>query len=99
MSKKLRISRPAKNDLDEIWLFIAHDNLDAADRFVDYLMDRFPLLASSPRMGRKRDELAAGLRSFPVKSYVILYRLQGDGVEIVRVVHGSRDLQRIANEI
>jgi toxin ParE1/3/4 len=98
MSGKLEISRPAREDLDEIWFFIAQDNLSAADRFVDFLMDRFPLLAASPRMGRKRDELAPGLRSFPVKSYVILYRLVGNGVEIVRVVHGARDLQRVVDE-
>ncbi len=52
--------------LDEIWLFIAQDSLDAADRFVDFLTDKFPLLASSPRMGRRRDDLSPGLRGFPV---------------------------------
>jgi toxin ParE1/3/4 len=98
MSKKLEISRPARDDLDEIWLFIAQDDLAAADRFVDSLMDRFPLLASSPRMGRKRDELAPGLRSFPVKNYVVLYRVVGKGIKIVRVVHGARDLQRVVDE-
>ena len=41
VSRKVKVSRPAKNDLDEIWLYIAQDNLEAADRFVDSITDRF----------------------------------------------------------
>ncbi len=93
--KKFKVSRPAKEDLDEIWLHIAQDSLDAADRFVDYLTDRFPLLASSPRMGRTREDLAPGLRYHPVKNYVIYYRLQGSRIEIARVVRGTRDLKAL----
>lgn len=46
-------------------------------------------------MGRLRDELTEGLRSFPVGRYVIFYRIVQDGVEIVRVLHGARDLDSI----
>ncbi len=94
MSRKVKISRPAKKDLDEIWLFIAQDSLDAADRFVDSLTDKFPLLASSPLMGRSRDDLSPGLRCFPVKNYLILYRPLKT-IEIVRIVHGARDLKTL----
>ncbi len=95
MSRKVKVSLPAKNDLDEIWLFIAQDNLDAADRFVDFLTDKFPLLASSPQMGRRRDDLSPGLRGFPVKNYVILYRILKNRIEVARVVHGARDLKAL----
>ena len=44
-------------------------------------------------MGRTRNDLATGLRSFPVGNYVILYRPLENGVEVVRVVHGSRDIE------
>jgi len=46
-------------------------------------------------MGRLRDELADGLRSFPVGRYVIFYRPIPKGIEIVRVLHGARDLDAI----
>jgi len=46
-------------------------------------------------MGRARDELEVGLRSFPVGRYAIFYLPIPDGVEIVRVLHGARDLDAI----
>ncbi len=46
-------------------------------------------------MGRARPELPSGLRSFPVGNYLILYRPTDYGVEIVRVVHGSRDIEAL----
>ena len=52
-------------------------------------------LASTPGMGRTRDEIAEGLRSFPVGRYVIFYRTIPEGVEIVRVLHGSRDVDAL----
>jgi toxin ParE1/3/4 len=86
------VSDAASADLEEIWLFIAQDDPDAADRHLRNLVSRFPTLASMPEMGRLREEIAARLRSFPVGSYVIFYRPIAGGVEIVRVLHGARDL-------
>jgi toxin ParE1/3/4 len=54
-------------------------------------------LAGHPNLGRSRDELEEGIRSFPVGKYVIFYRVIPAGVEIVRVLHGSRDLNAIFN--
>jgi len=87
-----RISGAARADLDEIWFVIAQDDPLAADRFVHRLISRFPLLASTPYMGPARKELAPELRSFPVRKYIIFYRPIEGGVEIVRVLHGARDL-------
>lgn len=92
---KVRVSRLATKDLDEIWLFIAQDNLAAADRFVDSLTDSFPPLASFPRLGRSREDLGPGLRSFPVKSCLVVYRLRKDMVEIVRVIRAGRDINAL----
>lgn len=52
-------------------------------------------MAAQPNMGRGRDELTEGLRSLPVGRYVIFYRHIPGGVEIIRVLHGSRDLDAI----
>jgi toxin ParE1/3/4 len=86
-----RVSDVARSDLDEIWSYIAQDNMDAADRFIHALVSRFPTLAAMPLLGRQREELATRLRSFPVGNYVIFYRLMENGVEIARVLHGTRD--------
>ena len=86
-----RVSDAARSDLDEIWFYIALDNVDAADRFLRAIVSRFPRLASRPEMGRQREELAIRLRSFPVGNYLIFYRPTENGVEIARVLHGARD--------
>ncbi|HYG36287.1 MAG TPA: type II toxin-antitoxin system RelE/ParE family toxin [Clostridia bacterium] len=87
-----RVSDAARADLEEIWLFIAQDNIEAADQFIRTIVSRFPRLACMPYLGRKREELAPRLRSIPVANYVIFYRPFEDGVEIVRIIHGARDL-------
>jgi toxin ParE1/3/4 len=87
-----RVSEAAKTDLQEIWLFIAQDHPNAANRFIRVLISRFPKLASLPHMGRQREELSPRLRSFPVGRYVIFYRPIEDGIEVVRILHGARDL-------
>jgi toxin ParE1/3/4 len=90
-----RLTEEARQDLDEIWLYIAEDNPSAADGFLDTLYERFVLLAQQPFLGRARPELAPHLRSFPVGNYVIFYRPIDDGVEIARVLRGSRDIDAL----
>lgn len=90
---RVRLSKRAKGDLDEIWLYIARDSTKAADDFVEFLVSKLPLLAEQPEMGSRRPELAPDLRSFPVKNYLILYRKRESWLEIVRIVSGYRDLK------
>jgi toxin ParE1/3/4 len=85
----------AKSDLVEIWDYIADDSEARADSFVDMIDEKLLALASNPGMGRAGDELAQGLRSFPVGRCVIFYRSISEGVEIVRVLHGSRDIDAL----
>ena len=56
----------AKADLSDIWQFIAEDSDDQADAFIDLIDQKFQLLAQQSGLGRRREELAEGLRSFPV---------------------------------
>ena len=83
----------AKVDLAEIWEFIADDSDGHADAFIDLIDQKFQALAHQPGIGRRRDDLADGLRSFPVGRYVIFYITVSVGVQIVRVLHGARDLE------
>ncbi len=73
--KRVRLSKLAEADLDEIWLYVAADGgVDVANRLIDDITDRIVLLGTQPNAGRLRDELAVGLRSFPVHRHIIYYR-------------------------
>lgn len=92
---RLRFSEHAERDLFEIGAFIARDNPAAAARFVATLERHCELLAAQPLAGRARDELAANLCSLTYGRYVIFYRALDDGIEVVRVLHGARDIRRL----
>ena len=84
------------SDLADIWYYVASESssLEIADRLIDSITEQFLLLAQYPHIGRRRDEdLRPGLRSFPVRDYVVFYRVQDADVVILRVLHGSRDVK------
>lgn len=85
----------AHADLADIWSYIADDSEQQADLFLDMLDDKLALLATQPEMGRERPELAAKLRAFPAKRYVVFYRPVRDGIEVLRVLHSARDVARV----
>jgi plasmid stabilization system protein ParE len=90
---KYVLSVAAELDLDEIWNYIAQDNIDAADRWVNTLFDAFSSLAQTPGMGHKREDLTAfPILFWPVGAYLILYRVQKELIEIVAVTQGARDI-------
>jgi toxin ParE1/3/4 len=88
-----RLSKEAEQDLEDLWVYLAERDDIAADRQVAKLLDRFPMLAQFPSMGISRDDLLAGLRSFPVKPYVVFYVLIPGGVEILRIIYQARDFE------
>jgi len=85
----------ANADLGEIWMFIAADNPVQADDFIDLIDAKLQNLSRQPGLGRRREELVAGLRSFPVGRYVIFYLQVQDCLQIVRILHGARDLDAV----
>ena len=86
-----RLSALAEQDLEEIWSYVAADASPATvDRLIEAIVERFELLAEQPRMGRRRPEFGASVRSFTVENHVIYYRHDGD-ILIARVLHGRRD--------
>ena len=85
-------TRAARSDYDEIWSYLAVRDLTAADRLIDQFDATLESIAATPRMGRKVEELAPNLRSFPVGNYLIFYRPLEDGIQLIRLVHGARDI-------
>lgn len=98
MNPEVHKSPQAFRDLDDIAAYIGLDNPQAALRFLDSLEKRFHLLAASPGIGRLRPDLGAGIHGFPVDGYVILYRQVSTGIEIVRVLHGARDIEALFHD-
>jgi toxin ParE1/3/4 len=90
------LKRPlAEADLDDIWWYIAEDNPDAADRFFSKIDEQCQTLAQFPKMGTSKDNLMPSLRSFPVGNYLIFYLPMDDGIEIIRVLSGMRDMDTL----
>jgi len=85
-------TRESRLDYDEIWDYIAPRDLAAADRLIDHFDATLNVIASSPNMGRNVQELATNLRSFPIGSHLIFYRPIEDGIQLIRVLHGARDI-------
>lgn len=87
------LTAEARSDLDQIWQYIAAESEIAADKVVAEIVQRFLRLAEFPEMGRERTELSPSMRSFTVGRYIIFYRTGELGVAIVRILHGSRDIE------
>lgn len=68
------------------------DSPRAADRLLVRFDEVFEMLAHNPEAGRARPELAAELRSFPIGEYVAFYVSRENGIEVVRIRHGRRDI-------
>lgn len=88
----------ADEDLIEIWLSIAAMDPDAADRVLDAIERRWQQLAQHPASGMARDDIAPGIRHLVAGQYLTLYRAHPEGIEIVRVLHGRRRIDRDAVE-
>jgi toxin ParE1/3/4 len=92
---EVTLSNQARQDLIAIWEYIAENNFAAADRVLDTLDERMQLLADHPLLGPARPDIARDLRYLVSENYLILYRVLPDVVEIVRVLHGARNLQAL----
>jgi toxin ParE1/3/4 len=82
----------ADRDLDEILEYLTERSPPAAERLVADLDSRSRLLATQPRAGRPRNDLAPGLRSIVVGRYVVFFVSTDDEVIIVRIIHGARNI-------
>jgi toxin ParE1/3/4 len=89
----LFVTQEAEQDLDQIEEYIGRDNPVAALKYIQRLTDRFEQLAVYPGVGRARPEYGQGVRSVAEDDYVIIYRPKEDTLQILRVMHGRRDIK------
>jgi len=104
MANKVGIRPQARLDVVELATYIGKDSLLAASRFLDASEATFGLLAKTPQIGAvypTKNHRLRGLRAFRIKGFpnhLAFYLDRSCGVEIVRVVHGARDLDEALKE-
>jgi toxin ParE1/3/4 len=99
--RRLSYTTAARRDLLSIFDYIRTESSSAelARSFVDRLRQQCGKLASLPgTLGRARPEVRPDIRSFAFKGYVIFFRYRGEGLEIVSVLEGHRDIDAAFNE-
>ena len=89
------ISAGAGEDLKDIWEYVSQHNENAANKLIKEIKNKFILLRDNPLVGREQNEYLIGLRSFVVKSYFIFYLPLDNGIDVLRVLHSSRDIESI----
>jgi toxin ParE1/3/4 len=87
----------AYTDLEEIWEYIAADNVDAADRTLEEIYQVIRSLVTFPHQGHSRPDLStAPLRFQALREYVIAYAPNEDPLMVIAVLHGRRSPRVIA---
>ena len=100
MALVLKTTAAEKSILD-IGRFIAKQSqsLDVAVRFLDKIDEKCALYATQPHMGEARPDLGYGIRCFPVDNYVVIYSPRPEGILVLLLVHGSRDIPTVFQKI
>jgi len=94
----VRRSAKAEADLQAILQTLEQSSPAVADRYANEFQIKSCALAKFPELGRLRPEIAHGIHSTLVRPYVVFYRIQGDDVQILRILHGRQDLRRIMKD-
>jgi toxin ParE1/3/4 len=104
MSETLRRHRNVRRDLADIFVYLGRTRVSSAHRFLREAEATFRRLAEFPGMGVRYepdDPLFEGIRVFPVsrfKKYLVFYRPLEGGIEVLRVLHGAREIRGILGE-
>ena len=95
MTSNYSLTPQAKADLEGIWNYTVDNwGIDQADKYIRQLYNQFELLADNPDLGKKRDEVKAGYRSFPEGNHVIFYMLLPDKrIAIIGIPHQKEDVE------
>jgi len=104
LSRRVHLRRAAEDDIDDHFLFIAEESVAAALRFHDAARSALDRLGQVPEIGSPRHTLHSaltGLRMWPIPNfpiYLIFYFANEQGIDVVRVLHASRDLGSVLED-
>jgi toxin ParE1/3/4 len=104
-TKRVRLTPQAERDIDNYVVYLAEEaDVETAIRFFDAVHETIQIVFGTPGMGRIRivsNPRLSGIRQWAVSGftkYLMFYRSGPMGIEIVRVLHGARDIDRILDE-
>src|SRR5258708_8882223 len=87
---RYRVSEEAEQDLDEIFLYWANRaSLEAADRIIDRITERFWLLGEDPNAGKPAGNIARDVKCFPDSNYLFIYPNTSAGAYILLLLHSA----------
>jgi len=89
------IAPEAIRDLDEISDYFVIHNVDVGEKLFEQFEKKCRYLVQFPNIGRSYRAIRSYLRELPLDGYIIFYRVSGDGIEILRIVKGNRDLESL----
>jgi antitoxin ParD1/3/4/toxin ParE1/3/4 len=100
MKSRFVLSPEAVEDLASIWHYIqTQSSVEMANRVESVIRERIAFLARNPGAGHQRRDLTdLRVRFFPVYSYLIVYRPETKPLQIVSILHGRRDVDRILSK-
>ena len=93
MSAAYALRELAVADLEAIWVYTVEQwGIEQAERYLQGLFDCFGELAVNPMLGRERDDVKAGYRSFPHGRHMVFYLMASGSIEVIGIVHQSADV-------
>ena len=85
----------AVKDIEAVVSYIKADNLNAAEHWLDKLYRLCASLSEMPGMGLPRPDINNRVHVFPFGKYLVFYHIEPHGIDIVRVIHGMRNMENI----
>ena len=95
---RVRRTADARNDLTAIWLYIAQDNMRAADRLMDQIDHALEVVLRFPESGEPVERLRSGVRRTIVGNYQLFYEPTDDGIRLLRVYHAARRIEDLFSQ-
>ncbi len=92
-------SDAAVADLEAICDYIAQQNPESAIKLFEAIRQKCKTVAQFPKMGKDYERLAPSLRGFIVDNYIVFYYPREDGIDVVRVASGYRDLESLFSKL
>jgi toxin ParE1/3/4 len=89
------LSSRADADMLMVWEYIAQDSINTADRMIDQFTEAFERIAQFPESGERYEYPKGELRRVVVSPYLIFYRVTGDEVQVLRVLHSARKWEEL----
>ncbi|MBF2057367.1 MAG: type II toxin-antitoxin system RelE/ParE family toxin [Cyanobacterium sp. T60_A2020_053] len=93
-----QFSEDAVKDINEICDYIAKENPTSASNLFDAVRQKCKLVANFPKMGKSYEQIRPNLKGFFVGDYIIFYYAYDDGIFILRIISGYRNLDILFNE-